>query len=145
MTPLVLFATCLVAAVLPVAGSEVLVLGAAAVADGAVLAMIIVAAAAAQSIGKLVVYGAAAAGTRTWTGDGFGIGALKTAIGRSCFLATAIVFASALASVPPLYATTLVCGAARHGPARFAVTVFVARILRYSVLALILDAGWTVA
>jgi len=139
MPTLLLFATCLVGSVLPIVGSEVLVIGATAVADGPVLVLLIVLAAAAQSIGKLVVYGAAAKGARTRVVDGPGIASLRASAGRLRKKADAIVFASALASVPPLYPTTVVCGAAGHGPVRFGLTVFFARIIRYGILATILD------
>jgi membrane protein YqaA with SNARE-associated domain len=139
VTVLLLFATCLAGAVLPVVGSEVLVLGAASVARGPLIIALIVLAAAAQSIGKILVYGAAATGARSRLASGFGTVALRAAVDRSPNRATAIVFVSALASVPPLYATTLVCGAAGHGPVRFGLAVFAARIIRYAVLVAILD------
>jgi membrane protein YqaA with SNARE-associated domain len=136
---LLLFAMCLAGAVVPVAGSEILVLGAVSMAAGPWLVALVVMAAAAQSLGKLLVYGAAATGAHTRTAAGFGIKSLHAAVGRSPNRATAIVFVSALASVPPLYATTIVCGAAGHGSVRFGIAVFAARVIRYGILVAILD------
>lgn len=140
----ILFTTCLAGAIVPGLGSEVLVLGTAVLTDGPMLTALIVLAAAAQAMGKLLVYAAAATGARSETGSRFGLDPLHAALSRSRNQATAIVFASALTSVPPLYATTIVCGAARLGPARFGLAAFTARVLRYAMLVAILDPVRTV-
>lgn len=139
-----LFATCLAGAILPGLGSEVLILGTAVLVDGPLQLLLVVVAAAAQSIGKLVVYFAAATGARSGAGSRFGLDTLRSTLGRSRNQATAIVFSSAFASIPPLYATTIVCGAARLGPVRFGLATFAARVLRYAVLIAILGQARTV-
>lgn len=139
MSALLLFASCLAGAVLPVFGSEVVVLGAVALAEGPMRAVLIVLAAGAQSLGKLLVYGAAAAGTDVRRSSGFGVPALRASMERSRVRATVMVFGSALASLPPLYATALVCGAARFGRLPFTLVVFLARVVRYAALVWIAD------
>ena len=139
MSALVLFVSCLAGAILPVFGSEVVVLAAAALAEGPTRVAVIALAAGAQSVGKLFVYSAAAAGASTRAAEGFGVAALKDAMERSRSYATVLVFLSALASLPPLYATTLVCGVARYGRLPFGIAVFAARVLRYGGLVALAD------
>lgn len=142
MSAIVLFAISLVGAVLPMYGSEVAALAAAAVAEGPLRVGLIAMAAGAQSIGKLVVYAAAAAGAKAPLVAGIGVGTLRDSIERSRMSATAVVFTSALASLPPLYATAVVCGAAGYGRLPFGVAVFAARVVRYALLVAIVDPRW---
>lgn len=134
MSVLALFVLGLVSAFLPGIGSEVIVLAAAAAAHGPWVAALILLAAAAQAMGKLGVYGLAAAGARAAPASGFGLPVLRAALERSACRAAAMIFMSALASVPPLYMTAIVCGAAHYGGVRFLCTVFAARAIRYAVV-----------
>lgn len=133
------FATCLVAAILPGLGAEAAMLGSAVLTDGVRPDVLIVLAATAHSLGKLFVYAMAAAGERYDIGSGRGVRSLRAALERSRNTAAMIVVASAFTSVPPLYATTIVCGVARLGATRFGVATFVGRLLRYGVLVAFLD------
>jgi membrane protein YqaA with SNARE-associated domain len=135
---LLIFTICLASAALPVFGSEVVIVGAALRTDGFTCALLIVVAAAAQSIGKLVVYASAERGARTVAATRLGIPALRASLDRSRLRVAAVIFASALASLPPLFATAIVCGAARYGRLAFCVAVFTARLIRYACLIWIL-------
>lgn len=142
MSMAMIFAICLAGAALPVFGSEVAVLGSALRADGLLCALLIVAAAGAQSIGKLVVYASAARCARAQVVNRLGIPALRASLDRSRACVAAVVFASALVSVPPLYATAILCGAARWGRLSFVLVVFTARLVRYACLVTILQVAW---
>jgi membrane protein YqaA with SNARE-associated domain len=129
-------------AALPVFGSEVVVVGAALQADGPMCALLIVVAAGAQSIGKLFVYASAERGARTETASRLGVPVLQASLDRSRLCVAVVIFASALASLPPLFATAIVCGAARYGRLSFGVAVFAARLIRYACLICILRVPW---
>ncbi len=144
MTGILLLGTCLLGAVLPGAGSELYLIAAAVLAERPVLVMLVVLAAGAQAVGKLAVYAAAATGARSLGRAGPGLQRMQAAFARSPGRATAIVFGSALTSLPPLYVTTIACGAARHGIVRFGLTVFTARTLRYATVVTLLDSVGTV-
>ena len=139
---LIVFAICLMSAALPVFGSEVVVVGAALQADGPMCALLIVVAAGAQSIGKLVVYASAERGARTEAASRLGVPVLRASLDRSRLCVAVVVFTSALMSLPPLFATAVVCGAARSGRMSFGVVVFSARLIRYACLIYILRFPW---
>lgn len=130
---------CLAGTLVPGIGADVALAGALALAEGPGLVALIGLAAAAQAVGKLGVYAAAAAGSRRLRPAAARCIGSRTTSRLSPRGASALVFASALLSVPPLYATSVACGAAGHGRARFGIAVFAARTLRYSAIAVLVD------
>jgi membrane protein YqaA with SNARE-associated domain len=143
MSAIALFGVLLAGGFLPGVGSELLVVGTAALVDRPAAIGLILVAAAGQSAGKALVYMAAAAGRRALPRGGQGMKWLNADPAGSRRRILAVVFVSALASVPPLYATAIACGIARSGCVRFGLTVFLARTIRYAAIVATVNSAWT--
>jgi len=123
-------------AVLPWLNAEVIVLSFAAIASSPLdLAILALTATAGQVTGKGLMY---------WTGrraaaiDAPGIAALidrwRTRVERHAMHPFVWVFVSAVVGVPPLYAITILAGAARLSFGRFLVVTWAGRLIHFGVL-----------
>lgn len=123
------FCVSLAGSLLPGFATELYVLGIAALVEPAALALVILIGAAGQVAGKLLVYGIARAGGYA-AEAGLELSRTRAAVARAGRAAPALVFLSALASVPPWYLTTIACGVVGSGIVPFAAAGFAGRVLR---------------
>jgi membrane protein YqaA with SNARE-associated domain len=119
----------------PLVNVELLILSMAALAPDELLPPLVVVAAAGQMTGKTILY---LAGLGTFriarTRDHPRVKALLAWLESHRRIAGLILFASASAGVPPLYAMSVACGMLRFGLPPFLTVVLVGRVIRFSLL-----------
>lgn len=129
------FAMAVASAMIPVINIEIYLLGVAALAPSAMAVPLVLAASAGQLIGKVVVYFAATGavklpGKRLRTA----LEAMHTTLRDRPRMGSALVFASAAASVPPFFVVTVAAGAARMTLPAFVVFGLLGRVVRVGVI-----------
>jgi membrane protein YqaA with SNARE-associated domain len=124
------FCVSVAGSLLPGFATELYVLGIATLIDPVAFAPVILIGAAGQVAGKLLVFGIARAGGYAAGAAGLELNAARAAVARAGRAAPALVFFSALASVPPWYLTTIACGVVGSPIVPFAAAGFAGRVLR---------------
>lgn len=129
------FAGCLIGSFIPLVNTELVVLGAAAVAPPGLTIPLILIASITQMMGKSVLY-YAAAGLVTLPAGRWS-DRLDRAIAsaqRYTTGSTTLLFASATTGMPPFYLTSVASGALRLDFRRFFIVGLIGRTLRFSVI-----------
>ncbi len=128
------FCVSLAGSLLPGFATELYVLGVATLIEPTALAPVILIGAGGQVAGKLLVYGIARAGGYAAATAGLELSRARAAVRRAGRAAPALVFLSALASVPPWYLTTIACGVVGSRIMPFAAASFGGRVVRAGAL-----------
>jgi membrane protein YqaA with SNARE-associated domain len=129
------FGGCLLGSLVPLVNTEILVLSMAAVAPPWLLGPIVALAATGQMLGKIVLY-CAGRGTVRLRGarENARVSSLLDRLGSHRGAGGTVLFASASAGLPPLYAMSVACGMVGFGLMRFVGIGLVGRLIRFGLL-----------
>lgn len=129
------FGVAIASAVIPVINIEIYLLGAAALAPGAMAIPLVLAATAGQMMGKVVVYFACTGAIKLpgrWLQAR--LDTMNARIQEKPHLGNALVFVSASVGLPPFFVVTMAAGAARMNLLSFVLVGFVGRLIRFAVI-----------
>lgn len=132
------FAGCILGSFVPLVSTELVVLTVAAASPAELTPVIVLIAATSQCLGKGGLYLAGTGAARLpRIRDSQKLDALTRRLrgGRTAMAGSALLFASTSAGLPPLYLTSIACGAVRFPLARFLPIVLIGRILRFTAVA----------
>lgn len=130
------FAVALVGGLVPLLNVELYLAGVAIAAPGASVVPLALAAGLGQILAKVVLYGAGLGVLRLSTRRG-GLERVAARLHGGGPGARAVVFASALVGVPPLYAVAVAAGTLRLGLPAFVALGFLGRLLRFAAILLL--------